>query len=913
MLENIAGDKVKIFISSKCEAEKYTIVRQALKELLNSTGLVDVYIFEDGVASSLDVETVYIRELNSSDLCIFLIDNSEEVSEGVNKEYKRANELRKKTLYFFCDENNKKKSYIQEEIELAGKQMYKTVHKFSDIIKEVYTSVIQDIINLYKNKNYIDEENEGINTVEKIISNEYKIKKKNRLILTTNVLLKDITTVEKNNKNETDEIDFICSNFIRVILSRKKIDNEQFKILKDKILEEYDENLNGVIGKRLDIVKLYYSGNIEECIKKLKEILSIKNSDIPKWIMNDVAIDLRYMQNIAYEMQNKICYENDGQKYINDSEEALYYPLLDRIETQGEKNIVKALINSKIESPYTQTIENLEYTFDYISSCFYIALTNGSVTHLKLTLNRMCETLLSLNMRYDDYNIFIQTIKMLILERRDKDIKKLLRLYNKNIDIINSEDIEQICKNINNIEIDYYQDISECLLLKYFSLYFSASKYNEFFNKIYNKINIWLTCDSRILICGNYYFDMLKENTQRANNDDIANVVIKVFENELTKYYDNALEILMKLDYRDVKKVNQKNILNKLIKIMNQKEIKDRVYKLENTIIVFREKATIKEKNKLDEVVNKKMSLEFISIYKLEIEENKENKKGYIKKCIQTIQRQNEEQGKGGLYTGYSNDEYMTIKNIIKINDIILETKEIRDIMDVLLDTLMEEKQTVNAKNSAIQLMIFLRKEFGIKRMWTKYKDFILQNKEKFILSYGNMVFDGETISLMKLNLKLLYLTFGIESENEEINSMITAIQLKDYDKIKLLQYTNYFLEEIDYLKIKDRTIELLLQYVSIMSNEDDIDIRFWATKCLIQLTYSKYKTFVLQQLNNIMNSGNGDLKITIISRLNEMSLTGNDDFIKFILNKAKIDNNFLVRKIALYFNKNGGSNEDKK
>ena len=90
------------------------------------------------------------------------------------------------------------------------------------------------------------------------------------------------------------------------------------------------------------------------------------------------------------------------------------------------------------------------------------------------------------------------------------------------------------------------------------------------------------------------------------------------------------------------------------------------------------------------------------------------------------------------------------------------------------------------------------------------------------------------------------------------------------------------------------------------MCNEEEIDIRFWATKCLIQLTYSTYKKIALYQLTNIMNSGSSELKITIISRLKQISLDDNDEFIEFIINKAKVDNNFLVRKIAIDFNKEG-------
>ena len=62
------------------------------------------------------------------------------------------------------------------------------------------------------------------------------------------------------------------------------------------------------------------------------------------------------------------------------------------------------------------------------------------------------------------------------------------------------------------------------------------------------------------------------------------------------------------------------------------------------------------------------------------------------------------------------------------------------------------------------------------------------------------------------------------------------------------------------------------------------------------------------------MNSGNGELKIALISRIKEISLDDkNNEFIKFIINKGKVDNNFLVRRIALDYIKGGDNIEDKK
>ena len=212
----------------------------------------------------------------------------------------------------------------------------------------------------------------------------------------------------------------------------------------------YNGNLKDLIGIRLEAVKLYYNGNIEECIQKLKNIIDKENDRVPKWILNDIAIDLKNLENIQDELNNRIRFENDGQRYLNNCEESLYYPLIDRADENRKKEILKKLINYQLESPYSTSIENIEYIFNFISLCFYIALINGSITHLRLTLDRIKETLLSLNMRYDDHDMYVQTIKFLILTQDDKKIGKILRTYKNNIDVINCDDIDNIYNDIEN-------------------------------------------------------------------------------------------------------------------------------------------------------------------------------------------------------------------------------------------------------------------------------------------------------------------------------------------------------------------------------------------------------------------------------------------------------------------------------
>ena len=84
MRNQTVNDKVKIFISSRID-EKFTIVRKALKLLLEETNMCEVFAFEKSNASTEEVISYYLDKIEDVDLCIFLIDNKSGVSDAVLK------------------------------------------------------------------------------------------------------------------------------------------------------------------------------------------------------------------------------------------------------------------------------------------------------------------------------------------------------------------------------------------------------------------------------------------------------------------------------------------------------------------------------------------------------------------------------------------------------------------------------------------------------------------------------------------------------------------------------------------------------------------------------------------------------------------------------------------------------------
>ena len=141
--------KIKVFISSICGVEKYDKVRTELKNAIEGTQLADVYTFESKGASTLPAGNHYKFALEDSDICIFLIDNADEIKPGVQAEIDIVKKHNIKALYYFCDETQKEKTALEQSLMGAHFAKSKTVHSFSELSQDGAQALIDDIVAIY--------------------------------------------------------------------------------------------------------------------------------------------------------------------------------------------------------------------------------------------------------------------------------------------------------------------------------------------------------------------------------------------------------------------------------------------------------------------------------------------------------------------------------------------------------------------------------------------------------------------------------------------------------------------------------------------------------------------------------------------------------------------------------------------
>lgn len=899
--------KISIFISSKCDTERYRIVRRALKELLLETGMAIVYVFETAPGSSQPLPDTYIDHVDESHLCLFLIDNDDGVTDGVLKEYKRAEELGKKIICIFCDDGKNEPTQLEIEIKNKHSSKFSPIHDFSDFTEAAYKAALQDIVDIYKKNgkgavlNSI--ENGSFEPLPVMSSTRNIIEKKlfSGIDKTKNEILSFISPSFRVEKSAT-ELDVLLSEFLKVILCEKKFKEIDYEKLCEKVIELHKSNYKELISLRLKAIKSYYEDRINECIDFLKKalIMASQKEDIDNWISNDIAIDLRNMIEISDEINGKFTVDNEGQEYIKKNSEVVFSPVMDRLETEIYKEIIEQYYKIYTESPYSKTLGGQEVVFEEISICFYTAILYGSITNLLITRSRMISALLALFFEDNDHDLFISLIKILIIERRYSDLEKLDRIYNQSTDMVNTKDITDIQKCIECIPIMHYRIISKFILFKFFGYYFSDDQYQDFSNDLFSYSFTFIDDTNKIIALCNYVFKALKENMQRINKDRVVECLIKAFSTKNTSIYNEAFSLGSDIDYGLVSQENQVKLLKKSIEIISV--IKNHSTRINNYLICFRITATI-EMESMDSAVEINMEDFYNNEYQNAFTWSREFSMDRIKYYLNYIDAQNEKLTKNtGIEINYSS-RYGIIINIIVKYKLDLSWDEIIPIIENVKKTLLVHNQTYREKCNAIKLIIFLKIHFNYMLEWNNFIDSLISCEEKILSGANDSFFEkDDEKNILYTTYQIMLFVFNKYSKEKVINSIMNISNLTSYGIIRCLGSINTMLEDYNYNDENDFIISYII-YLSIMlSKHKELDIRFNAVRCLIQLTHSKYNYLILPQLSSLMDTGTSKIKVSILSRVKKIA-DGDNSVKEYIIQKGRVDNNYWVRKIAKELN----------
>lgn len=911
-------NKVKVFISSKCDnaeeikagKNKYGIMRKALKLLLEETGLCIVYAFEEGTASSFNVVNSYMDPLADSDLVIVIVDNEDGITNATMTEIGRVKAMNKKSIYVFCDERKKDITELQAELQSSvTNPRFAIVHEFSDIAQETYSAVINDVMNIYLSYcrgrlNFgEDKQGDSANKLEnnmsiEIADNTYVTKEFISGFSYSKYIVKKEADMAFGTSSASEEYDENCAQLLQVVLEiGKKL--PEFEIIKANIKVLFKGNIQKLVLLRYEAIECYFSGKMTECIEKLSECIEFCDTckNIPKWMKNDVAIDLRNMQLEIDREKDIICFNSAGQQILDGDKEPLYYPVLDRIVSDYRESIVNYQRRSFTQSPYTVNLGGIDCVIEKACDSFIVAYCYGSITQMLMLKNRLYEYLSVVSFEIRNHKTFLFCVKLLILIGEDKKLKQFLHVYGENTNNINNQDVLYLLENIDVLPTQARRMFARQQVMKYFGYYYSDEIFDKELSEIVNGVKHNVIKKYATSLVVKPILEIFEENSYRVANEVVLDFVYFIFDNGCSRYYDDVFRVLKSFKVENLSEKEQSRYQEFLIEQIRDKNVREHCKFLLSAAQTLRQRQTI-EHDLLDKCICDECPDFYKNVYLLNTTEHGEiGGWKYIKKYIDTINKDNDTQGKNGAYSGKAYNPYRTIANIIWSDSLSLSSSQIKSILNSLQGTLISNTQTIESKIDALELMCVIQllhpNNRQIKKMVSELKlrwDRVIDAQDVFFVK-------GYSKANIEVNFSLLKCCIG-NIEEMELGLMFIDIQrCATPEQITLLR-TLEFLIELGLLnRIKFEEENVIFQFVLSMSYSEDIDVRFYAMSLLVKLINGNHRSLCLNRLVEIMDNEAYKGKVGLLYRLKKANL--DDAKVEYIFEKGKNDSHYWVRKVA--------------
>lgn len=911
----IPEQKIQIFISSACgdepEKQKYKLVREALKALIESTGFAKAYVFESEGASTTSAGQHYTFALEDCDVCIFLIDNSDGVPPGVQKEIDTAKKHGIKSLFYFCDQSSKAETPLQKSLKGAKYAKSVTIHDFKDFIKSGAIDLINDLVMIYKHyckgrlTLYEEPSTEQSADISNIESSFYSDSIAQKDILTNidycvEYFTKLILGISYNEVKKTGNIDQLCADFLPVLFEGATFNENSLNSLLLEIEKHQTSQHFTVTKKRYEAIKEYFSGDQEACINILDEALQIaKQNCLSEWLIKDILIDLRNQDISLQESRNTYSLEPKYQNELDNSKSLLFYPLLDRLDSNYYEGIIEQAIKYKTQTLGTVTFgHGLDMHIKSLAGIYVLAMYNGSLTHLQLLYKRIKLISFYCATRYSNWSIKKLLLKTTIAFGRQKETDGIIRCFGDLLSKMNENDAYEIYSFSNNIPIAHKRFISKLDAFRITCYYMDDERFSFVWSELYELISKWIEDENSVTVIGYGIFSALEESYLRISQNQLIEIICNCIRNNKRRFFDEIFKLIRKcVNLDQVSPENAAKLLEGIINIVRNPDERTHIHSLEAALFTLRKKHR-ELTEELDKIIADEMPDFYNGTYRLETttEENTDMP-DFLRSYITQVKKDNEEQGKNGTFFGRLDQPHITIKNILQQSTAKFSNELIDSAFEVSSETLLRENQTIDAKIDAIELLVYLLKSRTSVRERNKNKIIeLLSSKPQVEKAQSIMTNLSETN--LKFSALLLYNCLGEDITVELLNALADIGDDTLSNRKASAAFLNYL--ESSNSPMSDIQLEhIIMQQAIEWCVESDLNIRWNAVQILFLLLRNvENKNVVCNQLVKLMDSDNFYIKNKILRNIHLLKDIDFETF-KYIIQKASVDTNYVVRKVV--------------
>lgn len=913
----IPSQKIKVFISSKCdkadEPPKYDPIRAELKQAIEMTGLAEVYTFEGEGASTLSAGAHYTFALEDSDVCIFLIDNADGIPDGVKAEIDVVQRNNIKALYYFCDENKKEKTSLEKSLMGANFAKSKTVHTFNELSKNGASALLNDIVLIYhyycKGKFLLSEmEMESTKDIDiTSISTRHEMSFPKSVLKnidkTADYILRSITGISygrfPDEPIQTSELDDWGVQFLPILFEGKSIKEFNVSLFLECLKSIQEKNIFDVVSIRWQAIQSYFNGKIEDSIKHLNNALKIaKENELPSWIVKDILIDLR---NQHWELceQNNTYIESEAQKELDDSQDELYYPVIDRCNESLQEKYIQGLYKLKTESPYTVSLGgNLNEYGKLLASTFIVAIYNGSLTHILMLFDKAKEFLFYLSSKYDDWSFRRDLLKYAVRSGKEKEVAGIQNTFPEVLGKLSATDAEKIMDFCSLHPIAYKRIRQQLLAFGTVGYYLTDEKYRFHEKSILKIIYDWIEDKEKNISVGESIFKNLSNVSHRLSQDVLAEVCCKFIENHLSRWYMDMFKFISKrIDITKMHEANAKKLIANIIDVL-QKDC-ELIKRSPFFLCVFRNQDR-KLTTELDKAIEIYLPEYYNNNYRLETTENTiSDYPMFLKKYLDIIRNNNETQGKGGRYFGHGTREIATIKSILLLSDQQYEDTLIDSIILIVSQTLLESKESLSTKIDAVALLCCIVKKYpeAYERNEEIYRN-IFKNEAKVVAS-DDFPFSSNIDNIaLTISLKILFSAMDIDV-HADLLELLPYLKDNIATTISVTNFIAGYLESSPSIVFPKQIETTILHYAFAWIHTDYVDIRWNSTRILLALLRNaENEEIINRHIVSLIERDNVYIKNLILQHiLHTPGIT--KETVEYIVETCKHDSNYVTRMVC--------------
>ena len=921
-------EKIKVFISSKCGGERinfdeivkietsdkktiadkavitnYDLVRRALKVALENTGFIETYIFEDDSASTSSSREDYLFKLDQSDVCLFLIDNfDKEISKGILVEVERAKQTNKKSIYLFLKDRSREETDLQKNLRGPDGEHYRDIYDIREFIDAGYKAVITEIIETYQKycRGYLSENKKETSSVEitaesfPIDTTEIDKQIFKNLGLTKNKIVSLVYRPDEKNV-QTSDLDKLCLDIMEFLLGEKKFKEINLETLLKTLGSIQSSKLHELVSRRWEVIASFYNGDIENALSISEAVYNefSKEGSIPNWLLNDILIDWRNLKTIDDQIKN--VYGFSIQEKLDQQNSLIFFPLTDRFSTNINDDIWDRNFKVLTGSPYSTTYYNLEHLFGYISNYLFAAIYYGSYTHIVLTLKQVQKALFDLVQKENNLLHKIQLLRISILLGDESNFDSIANKYGFSLSHSTTREILDLYGLTKTKPSQYEKTKWKIILFREFGYYFSDADYEIVSNELFGFSHEWIRQENTNIFLGEKLFKALKSNIRRISQEEIIVFTMEILDKKYYRFFDSVFEILSDIDYSKLSKEITKRLLSQIKAVLGDEDKKRDYQHVERFLIRIR-KGQDSFRTEIDEFVEKFYPEFYKKDYNLEVFPEKRDT--HIQRYIDMIKTRNKTQGKGGRFFGFVDRPYYTIRRIIELEKPSLSEELLDDLLETILNTLRLETQTHAEKIDALELLMILKKNnSSYSYAWDNYYFRLEQYFSEIEKGHSGFFMKDETLSL-RLHLIFIRVIFNRDCLQELLEILALINNSEEYEIISsLIALKDYLSLEINNPVAKS-VMPILVQYISAFCFHESHRVRYHTVRALYLLIASQYADFVVNRLSKMMDDDDYTVRWAI---LDQVSLIRNhsEQTYNYIIGKAKIDNNYLVRRVV--------------